>query len=186
MGRKPKTAPESLEIEHALHRKPGYLIRRLQQMAVSIFLEETERFDITPVQYATLAAVNVYPGIDQLRVANAIGFDRTTISGVIDRLEAKGFLQRLPSKVDRRAKELLTTPAGRKLLQAIEDSTNRVQARILAPLPAAEKKAFLQSLERLVLFHNSASRVPVNRDLFPGSRPASSKNAPRKQKPSKR
>ena len=89
---KPPEPRKPSEIDHVLQHKPGYLIRRLQQMAVSIFLEETAKFEITPVQYAALAAVSAYPGIDQLRLANAIGFDRTTISGVIDRMEAKALL----------------------------------------------------------------------------------------------
>src|ERR1700750_2902236 len=91
---------QPVDIEHVLHRKPGYLIRRLQQMAVSIFLEETTEFEITPVQYAAIAGVCVFPGTDQLRLANAIVFDRTTISGVIDRLEAKGLIVRVVSGED--------------------------------------------------------------------------------------
>ena len=167
MKSKSTTAAEPVELDSPLHRKPGYLIRRLQQMAVSIFLEETAEFDITPPQYATLTAVSAFPGIDQLRVANAIGFDRTTISGVIDRLEAKNLLVRKVSGSDRRAKMLFATPSGTKLIAEIEDATNRVQDRILEPLSVGEKKVFLEHLNRLVLSHNHASRVPVNNALIP-------------------
>lgn len=161
----PVAAPP--ELDNLLHRKPGYLIRRLQQMAVSIFLEETSEFDITPVQYATLAAVSVFPGIDQLRVANAIGFDRTTISGVVDRLEAKNLLVRKVSGTDRRAKMLFATPNGTRLISEIEGATKRVQDRILAPLSASEQRTFLEQLNRLVLSHNDSSRVPVDNALIP-------------------
>jgi hypothetical protein len=41
----------------ALEEQPGYYIRRLQQIAVAIFLEETQAQGITPVQYAALFAV---------------------------------------------------------------------------------------------------------------------------------
>ena len=161
----PTPAAEPVELDSPLHRKPGYLIRRLQQMAVSIFLEETAEFDVTPPQYATLTAVSVSPGIDQLRVANAIGFDRTTISGVIDRLEAKNLLVRKVSGSDRRAKMLFATPKGIRLIAEIENATNRVQDRILEPLSIGEQKVFLEHLNRLVLSHNHASRVPVNNAL---------------------
>jgi DNA-binding MarR family transcriptional regulator len=167
MTRKSPPAAAPLELESLLQRKAGYLIRRLQQMAVSIFLEETAEFDITPVQYATLAAVSVFPGIDQLRVANAIGFDRTTISGVVDRLEAKNLLIRKVSGTDRRAKMLFATPEGTRLIAEIEDATKRVQDRILAPLSASEQRSFLEQLNRLVLSHNDSSRVPVNNALIP-------------------
>lgn len=179
---KAKSGPETHpEIDHVLHRKPGYLIRRLQQMAVSIFLEETQKFGVTPVQYAALAAVSVYPGIDQLRLANAIGFDRTTISGVIDRMEAKALVQRRASSKDRRAKELQITPKGRKLLADIEQATERVQARILEPLQSSRRKEFLRSLEELIRFHNSASRVPIDHALIAeqSARVRSAKSTPR-------
>jgi DNA-binding MarR family transcriptional regulator len=119
------------------------------------------------VQYATLAAVSVFPGIDQLRVANAIGFDRTTISGVVDRLEAKNLLIRKVSGTDRRAKMLFATPEGMKLIAEIEEATQRVQDRILAPFSASEQKSFLEQLNRLVASHNDSSRVPVNNALIP-------------------
>ncbi|WP_334538336.1 MarR family transcriptional regulator [Bradyrhizobium sp. AZCC 2230] len=48
--------------------------------------------------------------MDQLRLASAIGFDRTTISGVVDRLEAKGLMVRKISGTDRRAKPCFQLP----------------------------------------------------------------------------
>lgn len=168
MKQRPENSIEPLEIDRVLHQKPGYLIRRLQQMAISIFMEETSEFDVTPIQYAALAAISVYPGIDQLRVANAVGIDQATMSGVIDRLEAKKLIVRKVSGTDRRARQLFSMLAGIKLLAAMEDSTNRVQGKILAPLSAAEQARFLRSLDCLVVSHNQSSRVPVDRALIPG------------------
>jgi len=167
MKRLPPALIKSLEIEHVLHRKPGYMIRRLQQMAVSIFLEETSKFEITPVQYATLVAVSIYPGTDQLRVANAVGIDRATISGVIDRLQAKKLIVRQVSGKDQRANELFTTPRGIKLLCDMEPATERVQEQILSPLTADQRTAFLSGLDQLVVSHNHSSRVPVDKALLP-------------------
>ena len=175
MKRKAASSGPTQTIEHLLYRKPGYKIRRLQQMAVSIFLEETEDFDITPVQYATLAAVSVFPGIDQLRVANAIGFDRTTISGVIDRLESKRLLVRQSSGGDRRSKTLFATPDGTRLLSNIEGATSRVQDRILEPLSSSERKLFLDCLGRLIGSHNESTRVPTRMASVPTARVPQSK-----------
>ena len=44
---------------------PGHYIRRLQQIAVAVFLHETEAHGVTPVQYAALQTVGNLPGIDQ-------------------------------------------------------------------------------------------------------------------------
>jgi len=77
---------------------PGTYIRRLQQIAVAIFLQETEPFGLTPVQYAALAAVRRLPGVDQRTLAATIGLDTSTTGGVIDRLEARGLVRRPPAR----------------------------------------------------------------------------------------
>lgn len=143
-----------------LHDKPGYLIRRSQQIAVAIFLEECTTFDLTPVQYAALVAIREHPGIDATRVAGLIAFDRTTISGVLERLEAKGLLTRKASKDDKRIKILNLTAEGKRLLGAVEPHVATAQARILAPLSREEQATLMALLGRLVADNNDASRAP--------------------------
>jgi DNA-binding MarR family transcriptional regulator len=139
---------------------PGHYIRRLQQIAVAIFLQETERHGVTPVQYAALHKVGVAPGIDQRTLARAIGLDTSTIAGVIDRLEARGLMQRNASPEDRRVRLLGLTAAGQDLLAAIEPDMLRAQERILAPLPEAERADFMRMLRALVAANNELSRAP--------------------------
>src|SRR6187402_2988632 len=78
----------------AVYAAPGYLFRRMQQIAVSIFMEECKAFDLTPVQYAALIAIHTHPGIDATRLSAVIAFDRSTLGSVIERLEAKDFVER--------------------------------------------------------------------------------------------
>src|SRR5262245_47087821 len=80
--------------------KPGHLIRRLQQIAVAIFMEECADHDITPVQYAAMVAIRDNPGLDATRIAALIAFDRATLGNVLERLEAKGTIARRPSETD--------------------------------------------------------------------------------------
>ncbi len=150
------------DLASSLYRKPGHLIRRLQQIAVAIFLEETAAHDVTPVQYATLMAVRAHPGIDQLRVAQAIGFDRTTIGGVVERLEKRGFLSRKPGERDRRTKQLHVTRAGRNLLDAMAGGVERAQQRMVEGLGKRDRIRFIAMLSKLVRINNDTSRVPVN------------------------
>ena len=71
---------------------PGHLARRFQQIAVALFLTETEAagIDLTPVQYAALLVIKERRGIDQITLSGAIAYDRATIVGVVDRLARKG------------------------------------------------------------------------------------------------
>lgn len=139
---------------------PGHYIRRLQQIAVGLFMEETQAFGITPVQFAALNAVAAQPGIDQRTLAACIGFDTSTIGGVVDRLEARGWVQRQVSPEDRRARLLHVSLAGHQVLQDVSESILQTQKRILAPLPADQRKEFVRMLKVLVDANNDASRAP--------------------------
>lgn len=139
---------------------PGHHIRRLQQIAVAIFLQETEATGITPVQYAALQAVAHAPGVDQRTLARTIGFDTSTIAGVVDRLESRGLMQRNASPADRRVRLLTLTDDGRHLLDAVQPGMLRAQARMLAPLPEADRAEFMRMLRTLVDANNELSRAP--------------------------
>ena len=144
----------------ALEEQPGYFIRRLQQIAVAIFLEETQAHGVTPVQYAALYAALRQPGLDQRTLASTIGFDTSTIGGVIDRLERRGLIERQASPTDRRVRLLQVTPAGASLLDQVIPAMLKAQQRMLAPLPAAERPRFMAMLKIVVEGNNGASRAP--------------------------
>ena len=139
---------------------PGLHIRRLHQIAVAIFLQETDAHGLTPVQYASMQAVANTPGFDQRTLASTVGFDTSTIGGVIDRLEARGLIMRSASPNDRRVRLLTLTDAGRTLLEAVIPSMLRAQERMLEPLPKRERAEFMRMLRVLVEANNELSRAP--------------------------
>jgi len=144
----------------ALEDQPGYYIRRLQQIAVGIFLEETEAHGITPVQYAALYAAQRDPGLDQRTLAATIGFDTSTIGGVIDRLERRGLIERHASPTDRRVRLLHVSAEGEALLDTVIPAMLKAQKRILAPLSSAERPQFVAMLKKVVDANNGLSRAP--------------------------
>lgn len=145
----------------AVYTAPGYLFRRMQQIAVALFMEECRAFDLTPVQYAALIAISTHPGIDATRLSAVIAFDRSTLGSVIERLEAKAFIERKPAVEDKRVKLLYLTRAGAAVLESIVPSVDKAQARMLQPLKPADRKALLALLTQLVDLNNEASRVPL-------------------------
>ena len=152
--------PLSLTMD-AVYTKPGYLFRRMQQIAVALFIEECKAFDLTPVQYAALIAIHTHPGIDATRLSAVIAFDRSTLGSVIERLEAKRLIERKPSNEDKRIKLLYLTKPGVSVLRDIVPSVEKAQARILQPLKAADRKLLLSLLTQLVDLNNESSRVPL-------------------------
>lgn len=140
---------------------PGHLIRRLQQIAVAIFLEDTAAFGITPVQFAALRGLAAHPGVDQRTLAAQVGLDASTLGGVVDRLESRGWLNRQPSQADRRVKLLHITPEGAQLLQDMAPAIEASQQRILAPLSPTRQAQFMAMLSELVEKNNDLSRAPI-------------------------
>ncbi len=145
----------------AVYTAPGYLFRRMQQIAVSIFVEECKAYDLTPVQFAALVAIHTHPGIDATRLSAVIAFDRSTLGNVIERLETKAYIERKPSPEDKRIKLLYLTRSGAALLRDIMPSVDRAQARMLQPLKPADRKTLMALLTQLVDLNNEASRVPL-------------------------
>jgi DNA-binding MarR family transcriptional regulator len=136
-----------------IHHMPGHYIRRLQQVAVALFARELDGTGITPVQYASLAALQRVQACDQAELALLIGYDRATIGGVIDRLEAKGWLTRAPSATDRRRKLVALSAAGSVVLRRVTPAVRGVQALLLAPLSPAERRRFERLCRKLLIAH---------------------------------
>src|SRR3977135_1178283 len=145
----------------AVYTAPGYLFRRMQQIAVSIFVEECRAHDLTPVQFASLVSIRTHPGIDATRLSAVIAFDRSTLGNVIARLGGKAYIERKPSREDKRTKLLHLTKSGAALLREIMPSVDRAQARMLQPLKPADRKTLMALMTQLVDLNNEASRVPL-------------------------
>jgi MarR family transcriptional regulator, lower aerobic nicotinate degradation pathway regulator len=145
----------------AVYAAPGYLFRRMQQIAVAIFIEECKVHELTPVQYAALIAIHTHPGIDATRLSAVIAFDRSTLGNVIERLQTKALIERKPSPEDKRTKLLYLTRTGAALLREVMPAVDRAQARMLQPLKASDRKTLMALLTQLVDLNNEASRVPL-------------------------
>ncbi len=140
---------------------PGHLARRVQQLAVALFVEEVGEIGLTPVQYSALQTVCNQPGIDQKTLAATIAYDTSTIAGVIDRLEARGLLARQVSPADRRAKLLTPTPEGIQTLAAVVPRMLRAQDRLLEPLAAADRKEFMRMMREVIEANAELSTIPA-------------------------
>ncbi|RBI85428.1 MarR family transcriptional regulator [Rhodosalinus halophilus] len=146
-----------------LYRMPGHLIRRMHQISVSVFAARMRAAgqDLTPVQFAALAALSAHSGVDQATLAGLIAYDRVTLGGVVDRLEAKGYLVREVSETDRRARILRLTPEGEAALDRARPVVDAVQDEMLAGLTRAERDELLRLLHKAAEAGNARSRAPL-------------------------
>lgn len=136
--------------------QPGHLIRRAQQIAVSMFFETLGR-DVTPVQYAILRTLQERPGIDQVTLAAEVALDTSTTADIAARLEAKGWILR--EVLPRRQRSLVLTPAGEAVLAELVPGIHRLQQALLGKLEAAERAELLRLLRKFVAVNNGQSRA---------------------------
>ena len=147
----------------AIYTMPGHLIRRLQQISVSIFAEGMKAggIDLTSPQFAALTVLDGNPGIDQATLAEMIALDRPTIGGVVERLVGKGLVERKTSETDRRAKRLKLTKQGKDMVKRMRPMVVASQARILEGLSDVEKEQFTVIADKITRLHNDQSRAPL-------------------------
>lgn len=117
-----------------LAERPGFLIRRLHQLHVALFMELTAEFGVTPVQYSLLSAIAARGTADQSTLAADVALDRSTAAGTLGRLEARGLIRRRRDADDGRAMLCSLTRTGRALLPRIEPAAREAHRRTLAAL----------------------------------------------------
>ena len=155
-------APVSKNPLDTLYRRPGFMIRRVHQMAVSVFLEETGSLGVTNRQYGILFVLKHRPNVDQISIATLLGLDRSTTGMVVKKLEGDGLVVRSLGDRDRRRHSLRLTPAGEKLLSRLADPARKAEARVLSAFTPREQALFLDLLEKFTRKFNETTRVRLD------------------------
>ena len=89
-------------------------------------------------------------GQTQSRLAELCALDKTTMVVTVDELEMAGLAERRTSASDRRARIILVTEAGERLVAQGEEIIARVYDEVLAELPEEQRDTLVAALERLV------------------------------------
>jgi len=144
--------------------EPGHLIRRAQQIAVSMF-HSTMGHGVTPIQYCVLRVLQGHPGIDQVTLAKFCALDTSTAADLAVRLEERGLVRRMMPMKSRRFRLLHLTPEGTNLLKKLVPSSTLLARRLLKALNKDEQKVFMHLLRKFVHLNNEESRAPLDRGL---------------------
>lgn len=134
-------------------RGPGFLVRRLQQVSVSIFHEHLQHLGLTPLQATVLRILEREDGLDQLSLASRAKVDPSTTKDVVQRLELNSAVIRVRSEIDRRMQLVYLTDRGRQLLEDSTPAATEAAKRLLAPLTESEQQQFLATIRKLIAAH---------------------------------
>ncbi len=124
----------------------GYRLRLAQQAVFRDFASSVP--ELSPGRAGILLLIDANPGVNQSRLAQAVGLDRSTLVGVLDVLEERALIERRRG-VDRRTNGLWLTRAGRILVSRLKRRIEQHEGRVAARLTAAERTQLLALLEKL-------------------------------------
>jgi len=88
------------------------------------------------------------PGM--LELAGYLELEKSSLSGLVDRAEKRGLVERIPSTEDRRAATIRVTARGRKLTRTIADAVRAEVAAVVQPLSAAEQDRLASLIWRVL------------------------------------
>jgi MarR family transcriptional regulator, lower aerobic nicotinate degradation pathway regulator len=156
---RPATTP--LFAEAPLMERFGFLIRRLHQIHIALFIQEVGDLDITTIQFTALSVLYQLGEIDQSELAAHVGMDRANVSDVVRRLTDRGYVTVRINPAHGRKRLLLLTREGISFLKTADRCALRAQQRTVGALGEGDQKAFAALLRRLVQEQNALGRSPL-------------------------
>lgn len=127
----------------------GFLLAKAYQRLFATFRDQLEPYGITPPQFALLAFLWTEDGLSQTDLSKKTEVDRTTIGGLIDRLQKLALVRREPHPTDRRVYRIFLTPEGRKLETILPPLAMEVRSSFTSNLKPGEYEQLCTLLAKL-------------------------------------
>ncbi|MET0278083.1 MAG: MarR family transcriptional regulator [Pseudorhodoplanes sp.] len=124
----------------------GYFLRRAQVWVFQDFIRTLSAIEIRPAQYSVLIVIGANPGLSQAELADKLAIERARLVHMLDQLEKRDFIERLPSPVDRRTHALRLTREGQKILKRAKALAAKHEARLAEKLGADAHRELLRVL----------------------------------------
>lgn len=130
--------------------RPGFLIRRLNQIHVALFNEACGWAGITPIMYSVLSSLAQTGPADQSSLARNIAVNKTNMVSLMERMGKRGLIQRMPSPDDGRVRLVDLTEDGLSLLDDIDAKALEAHLRTLEDLSPKDRATLMVLMGRIV------------------------------------
>jgi MarR family transcriptional regulator, lower aerobic nicotinate degradation pathway regulator len=139
--------PETRHLD--IERSIGFLLAKAYQRACLLFKEEFEGHDVTPQQFGLLGFLWQQDGLTQADLSARSQIDRTTMGGLVDRLEKEGLVARRSHPDDRRAYRICLTDKGKQMERELAPLAVRTQEKFTSKLDPQEVETLKSLLEKI-------------------------------------
>jgi DNA-binding MarR family transcriptional regulator len=146
---KPPTRPP-----RELVKSTSFLLKRLGFAIKERTMDAFEERGANPYQHGILCSLSERQAETQAQIADALGYDRSWLVGLLDELEEEGLIERKPDPADRRRNVVTLKPEGEARLLEFRAVSKQVEDDFLAPLGKAERQQLHELLLKLAEYHD--------------------------------
>lgn len=130
----------------ALAGHAGYAVRRFQLWIFQDFIRTLAVVDIKPTQYSVMTVIGANPGLSQMAVAKRLGIERARLVHLLDSLEQRKLLKRVPSIADRRSHALHLTAHGQDQMRKFKRLAAEHERHVAAKIGKENRERLLEIL----------------------------------------
>lgn len=134
----------------ALETNLGWLLSSAARLVQRRFSSKLAPYGITPPQWGVLVSLWEQDGLSLSQLAARSFFDGPTMTGIVDRLEHAGLVERRRDSQDRRVINVYLTERGRQLCEVLPPLAEETNREAVVGLTPAEIEQFLRTLRHLI------------------------------------
>lgn len=127
----------------------GFLMHDVSRLRRVVFDNLMKPLGVTRSQWWVLAYLSRHDGMAQSDLANILELGKAALGGIIDRLEASGFIMRNPDPVDRRVKRVFLTAQGKQTIKEMRVMSHEMSEEILEGLDNSERALLADMLNKV-------------------------------------
>ncbi|MGB7402534.1 MAG: MarR family transcriptional regulator [Arcobacter sp.] len=129
----------------------GFVINRTALAMKTGFNKQIKEFEISPEQWSLIFRIVENNGLTQKELANSTYKDQANITRSLDRLEKKGFLNRLANSKDRRIINIFSTPKAKELVEKIVPISKQYNQLLSKGLSQEECESLISLLNKVYI-----------------------------------
>jgi DNA-binding MarR family transcriptional regulator len=160
------TASLRAEQRESADRNFGFLLHDVARLMRTTYDRKMRQLGLTRSQWWVMTYLYFNEGISQTELSSILDIERATLGRLLDRLEAKGWLERRPHPNDRRIKRVYLTGEVELLMQTMRAMAADVRAQALAGVSAQEQEQLLGLLAKVKgnMLAVAGERAPTDAD----------------------